>query len=631
MLWVKGCKLLLKKSNRICRRYFNYKRYSLKSKLILLYIFLAILPIFLIVLVSYHFYSISIEKQINDLTEYNLIQTSENIQTTLEVYKDLIYSVVCDDEVNRLIGIFNRGNDTQRILAKNSIKENFIIRSYSKWDIRSLIFINNKMEYAGYEKSTPTVVDTIWNDVEHNRYIFEKGYNSDGVVFLPTTAQEYPARKKEYLFHMVMKVKNLITKEIDGVLVLSLQESMLSNICNPGKTPEWQNVLHTYSFITDREGQIISCIDKDYIGKNVKNYVTSDLGNTRFSKERHSVFYRYNSRSVIVNKRGIGQVPWTIINLGDKDTLFSQVNFFKRVVVMLSIFIALVFTAIILAITRHYAKSIRQILNGMKLAQSGQLSVQLELEVKDEFYVIARRFNKMIRQINQLVEEVKKQKEDAYIATYRQKEAEIRALEAQINPHFLYNTLDCINWIAIENEEHEISQMLSKLAQILRYSINKSNNIVMLEEEIKWLKQYVYIQQQRFGHSFECILEIEEKVKKFPIHKLLLQPFIENAIIHGFEGYKTGGVLQVRIKLAEGDCAELWIEDNGNGIKEEVLSKILHSIHNKKEDEAGIGIYNVINRVKMYYGDRAKLEIWSKPGQGTRIYLKIPKMGSDER
>ena len=187
---------------------------------------------------------------------------------------------------------------------------------------------------------------------------------------------------------------------------------------------------------------------------------------------------------------------------------------------------------IIIYITRNFSVSTGKILDAMKTAQDGELSVQVTLDNDDdELSVIAARFNKMISKINQLVEEVKR-------ATFKQKEAEIRALEAQINPHFLYNTLDSINWMAIKKEEHEISNMLKSLAQILRYSVDKSNSIVKLREEIKWLKQYLYLQQTRFNYSFECFMDVDESIMDCMVHKLLLQPFIENAVIHGFEGVK---------------------------------------------------------------------------------------------
>ena len=130
----------------------------------------------------------------------------------------------------------------------------------------------------------------------------------------------------------------------------------------------------------------------------------------------------------------------------------------------------------------------------------------------------------------------------------KQKNAEIAALEAQINPHFLYNTLDTISWMAIDRDEYEISNMIATLARILRYGISDSNGIVKIKDEIDWLKQYIFLQQTKLKNSFECHINVEPELMEIPIHKLLLQPFIENAILHGFEGVDRAHRLQMDMK-----------------------------------------------------------------------------------
>ena len=134
----------------------------------------------------------------------------------------------------------------------------------------------------------------------------------------------------------------------------------------------------------------------------------------------------------------------------------------------------------------------------------------------------------------QMLAEIKKANQQERESMVREKNAEIRSLEAQINPHFLYNTLDTINWQAIEQQQFSISQMITKLAQILRYSIHNSNEIVTIRTELEFLKKYIYLQQQRFDYSFQCSIDADEKVEECCIHKLLLQPLVENTIIHGF-------------------------------------------------------------------------------------------------
>jgi len=231
-----------------------------------------------------------------------------------------------------------------------------------------------------------------------------------------------------------------------------------------------------------------------------------------------------------------------------------------------------------------------------------------------EIDIIANQYNCMIEKIEDSLQKYME-------AVIRQKDAEIVALETQINPHFLYNTLDTINWVAIDKEEYQISEMINSLAVILRYGINKSNRIVTVADEMEWMKKYVFLQQEKVKHNFSCKMDIEEKVLGYRIYKLLLQPFIENAIVHGFEEINPLHELQIRITKEENRLC-IVIEDNGKGMEEETVEKLLHG-----EEMTGknhIGIRNSLNRIRLYYGESAEVKIESRIGEGTRITIWLP-------
>lgn len=211
----------------------------------------------------------------------------------------------------------------------------------------------------------------------------------------------------------------------------------------------------------------------------------------------------------------------------------------------------------------------------------------------------------------------------------KQKNAEIAALEAQINPHFLYNTLDTINWMAIDRDEYEISNMITTLARILRYGISDSNGVVKIRNEVEWLKQYIFLQQTKLKNSFECHINVEPELMDMSIHKLLLQPFIENAILHGFEGVDRKYSLQMEMKR-DNDHIEIRIEDNGCGIPEEIVREMNQGIFRKTEDKNHIGMENAITRLYMYYGEETKVVIRSRQGEGTLIQIRIPVTGGNE-
>ena len=198
------------------------------------------------------------------------------------------------------------------------------------------------------------------------------------------------------------------------------------------------------------------------------------------------------------------------------------------------------------------------------------------------------------------------------------------ALEAQLNPHFLYNTLDTINWIAIGRKEFEISRAITALAVILRYGIDNSNGIVTIREEYEWLKQYLFLQQTRLKDGFESSIEIPPELMEMKVHKLLIQPFVENSFIHGFENIKRIPVLKISMELQQQNRLRILIEDNGKGMPEEIIGQMNKGIFQESGDKNQIGLKNAMYRISLYYEDQAEIQVESREDAYTRIYITLP-------
>jgi two-component system sensor histidine kinase YesM len=255
----------------------------------------------------------------------------------------------------------------------------------------------------------------------------------------------------------------------------------------------------------------------------------------------------------------------------------------------------------------------------MQVVGTGDLESRVEIEKKMPIEVedIALQFNEMLGILD---EAMKKEKE----AGERQLEAEIKALEAQINPHFLYNTLDTINWMAIDKEDYDISNAISSLAQILRYAITNSNAMVEIRQELEWLKNYVYLQQIRLKNSFIYEVDADPEILNCRIHKLILQPFIENAIIHGFEGLIREHVLSIKLE-AHSDVICITIRDNGKGMEPAMVDEINNKVFRSIDRGSHIGMENVISRMHIYYGNEASVRVRSILGEETKVILYIPR------
>lgn len=234
---------------------------------------------------------------------------------------------------------------------------------------------------------------------------------------------------------------------------------------------------------------------------------------------------------------------------------------------------------------------------------------------------IPKEWEKLMGEFNRNLEKTEKLVHKTKEAIIEQKNAEIAALEAQIDPHFLYNTLDTINWKAIEHEDYEVSNMVGALADILRYTIKNPNAVCSIEQEIYWLEQYIFFQKARLGKELEIIYDVPEELKEYEIHKLILQPFVENSIKHGFPKSEKACVLRIKIRDV-GDQIHIGIKDNGVG-----MDKDLVELYNRNQDEMRehLGIANVCRRLRLYYGDEADLYFESEQGEYTKVHLFIPK------
>ena len=217
----------------------------------------------------------------------------------------------------------------------------------------------------------------------------------------------------------------------------------------------------------------------------------------------------------------------------------------------------------------------------------------------------------MIGEIKRLVNEVYEEK-------MAQKTAEIKALQAQINPHFLYNTLDTINWMLLDRGEDDISDIIVNLGDLLKYSISGSSTEVPLKEEIKYIQSYLEIQKCRMEDRLEYSISIAENCMECRCPKLLLQPIVENAIKHGIEPLARGGKIEIEAFLGR-EGLNILLKDNGKGMEEEEIEKI-------QSGKANIGLNNVMKRIQLLYGPEYGIRILSKVSEGTEVDLRIPAL-----
>ena len=247
----------------------------------------------------------------------------------------------------------------------------------------------------------------------------------------------------------------------------------------------------------------------------------------------------------------------------------------------------------------------------MENVENGKLEINVTSNSKDEVGSLIRGFSKMITQIKTLIE-------DVYESKIFQKDYELKALQSQINPHFLYNTLSLINWMALEAGQKDISKITLSLSTFYRTALNKGKNIITVKDEIKNVQSYLDIQLMMHDYEFDADVNIDDEILDYKILNLLLQPLIENAINHGIDLKTEGnGIITITGKKEDNNII-LKISDNGAGMKKEVAESILTN------NSRGYGVKNVNERIKLYYGVEKGIDIESVVGKGTTVTIRIP-------
>jgi two-component system, sensor histidine kinase YesM len=286
-------------------------------------------------------------------------------------------------------------------------------------------------------------------------------------------------------------------------------------------------------------------------------------------------------------------------------------------------------------ILNNVISPLRSLYHLMRIRKPDDLNKAIKLRGSTEAEAIAKQFNQMMQQIKELTHELVDSKGKLLHSEIEMKRAEYAFLKSQVNPHFLYNTLDAIRGIALERKVPEIIEVTRSLSRIFRYSV-KGHDFVTLNEELDIVSAYMQIQTFRFANRFDLDLEVGDPLMSCRIPKMILQPIVENAVYHGLEPRSSKGKLTITAWEENGQDLFIRIADDGAGIPEEKLRYIQHRLqYGRSADiggkEAGIGILNIHNRLKLIYGDEYGIELHSSKDQGTKVVLKLSKDWGGER
>ncbi|MGN7165392.1 cache domain-containing sensor histidine kinase [Paenibacillus cellulositrophicus] len=403
----------------------------------------------------------------------------------------------------------------------------------------------------------------------------------------------------------VRLIKNMLGPEIIpiGYLTFKMPENIIYD-----SIKELQLGQTGQAIIVDTTGTVLSGQNRNWVGRrldgNILNKLYANSEGAFIDKIDGQTYFMAFHTSETTGWKTMGLVPIAEMTPGLQGVYKSNILYLGGWI-LISILLSLL-------ITRTVVTPIKQLIRAMRSVESGDFSVQTHLTGNEEALILSSNFNKMTSRLKELISRV-------YEEELKEKSAQLRALQAQINPHFLYNTLDTIYWMLYMRGQEKIGDVVVAMSNMLRYSIGKNGPVVMLKDELDNLSNYIHIQSTRYQDRITFEYDIDHSLEDTRVLKLMLQPTIENAITHGLEPSVRPGIICTRIYRYEREC-RIEISDNGVGISAERLAQLMEPGHVRD----GHGIQNVDERLRLTFGEAYGLTITSVEGKGTKVLYKLP-------
>ena len=397
-----------------------------------------------------------------------------------------------------------------------------------------------------------------------------------------------------------------------GILLVDMNfsgiQQLFTEVNNDGKG---------YVYLIGRDGEIIYHPRQNLIFSNIiqENNQTAST----FDEGVHNEEFQGEQRVVVV--KTVGYTGWKIVSVVSKESLFSDLNQTRMMALLnlvLAIFLMIFVNQYVAVRITDPLKKLEKSIQGIEMKQQPVVYIGGPPEIQHLGLTI--RF--MVEELQELTDKMVKEQEE-------KRKNELDALQSQINPHFLYNTLDSIMWM-IESERYEDAvSMVQALGRLLRISLSRGKNVISVGDELQHARSYLAIQRYRYKNKFTSYFEVEPDIEQYKTIKLVIQPLIENAIYYGMEYMDGEGEIHIRAYTREQDLY-LEVEDNGPGMPEEQVEHLLTGGEKARQKGSGIGLKNVNQRIQLYFGTQYGLEIESEPDEGTVVRIHIPKTTEEE-
>ncbi|QJD86464.1 sensor histidine kinase [Cohnella herbarum] len=579
------------------------KGHSFRRKIIVLILLVLVAPFLFISIYSYR-QSVEGISNANALfwSEY-MIQTARNLDEQLEKLNDQINDVIGNRHLQELL----------REETKDSQEERAFISAMSEltYQKKNEMGVYRIRVYPIHAAAYPEYMKMIRYEEDDS---VRRGFEEISRTGDPRWQLMWPGHTSSvYPVPMISRIKQftgLNDNKPRGMIVADLEASSFQRMISPPKNLQGQQ-----SVLVDESGIVLSDSRPERLGKPYPSAALLDLIGTN---SHGTATMSIDNARTLVSYVHLKDQPWTLVSTIPLDTLIGPLEKIGHLTAFLLGIYFICGVGIVIYITLYFTNPIVRLVRSMRKLEKGSfLLPSMDSRRRDEIGWLYQGFDQMVKRIQGLVEEV-------YQSEKLKKELEFQVLSHQINPHFLYNTLESIRWKAEQYRMRDISEMVASLGNLLRLSLNEGRELTTVAREIEQARAYVDIERARLDKPFQVKFMMEEEILGKAMLRLLLQPLMENAIHHGIRDNPERGKIIVLGRKVGADL-QFELHDNGKGIPADVLPQLLSPVpHAETGKRRGVGLRNIHQRLQLYYGDDYGLQIDSGLGQGTKITIRHP-------
>lgn len=589
------------------------KNKSMSKKFINSFILFIVIPFIIICIVVNKLYEGVLVSHYNEKVQQIMEQLSMDIELELRRISLDVAKVSNEKELLPLVSSwYDEKDSASRIDTYEKIDSKLDYLFAYQGEINSIVFFSkNGQDFKykdplykddSYIKKSSWYLECIKNKekvISVNNFNSSNDVNSNRIDFLVGISPEYSYYNNATEF-IYFEIK---TEELNSIYSRFTNDTV-------GKM-----------IIADSKGKIVISPDKSLLGKNISQVeYLKDIND----KNLNNYKYKYKKEIKYISKYTSEKSGWTVINIIDYKALTKDTTNIMKI--LLVIFIAFILLFILYCITffKDILGPIKELIKKMKGTKDGRLDEITNINTNlEEINELGSNYNKMINDIKRLMTERDlKEKE-------RSRE-EIKVLQAQINPHFIYNTLNVIKLMAMISKAENIRKVTDSFMKLLSATFRSESTYITVREELEYLDNYADIMKVRFGNDFNIVVKVEEEVKELYIIKLILQPIVENSIIHGLN--EIDGEKNIIISgYREKENIIFQVEDNGVGMTEDEIKSVFINMEKNKTSFNHIGIKNIENRIKLNCGQEYGLKIESEKNKFTKVKLILPILTEKER